>query len=287
MLAFATTENLQDLAAADTFYCDGTFHTCPSLFYQIYSIHIQIDNVMRPVVYAFLPGKSQAIYRRFFQLLKEKIDQLQLPFTPTKAVLDFETAAHNAIKLTFHDITTKGCFFHFTQSVCRKSQATGLQIHYRDNDDVKTLVRRAAILPLVPLDAIEDVWLQALEDRDDTDIIDLTQPFTDYVTEQWVEGDRQQWNHFETEGPRTNNSVEGWHSKLKKMTQHAHPNIYSAIQTFKNIQNANDINRIQKADGGTIRPHTKKYANINRRLSTLKERYQNGIIDIMTYADSA
>ncbi len=34
-------------------------------------------------------------------------------------------------------------------------------------------------------------------------------------------------------------------------------------------------------------PETKKYANIKRRLQTLKERYQDGIIDLMTYADSA
>jgi hypothetical protein len=47
----------------------------------------------------------------------------------------------------------------------------------------------------------------------------LTQPFTDYVTDQWVEGDRYFLNYYGTEGPRTTNSIEGWHSKLKKMTQ--------------------------------------------------------------------
>ena len=108
-------------------------------------------------------------------------------------------------------------FFHFIQSIWRKAQATGLQIPYRD--DVKTLVRRAAILPLIPLASVEDVWFQALEDRDNADITQLTQPFTDYVTDQWAEGDRSLWNHYGTEGPHTTNSIEGWHSKLKKMTR--------------------------------------------------------------------
>ena len=108
-------------------------------------------------------------------------------------------------------------FFHFIQSIWRKAQATGLQIPYRD--DVKTLVRRAAILPLIPLASVEDVWFQALEDRDNADITQLTQPFTDYVTDQWVGGDRYFLNYYGTEGPRTTNSIEGWHSKLKKMTQ--------------------------------------------------------------------
>ena len=73
MIAFATTENLQDLATTDKFFCDGTFYTCPSLFYQIYTIHILIDDKMTPVVYAFLPGKSQATYTRFFTLLHDKV----------------------------------------------------------------------------------------------------------------------------------------------------------------------------------------------------------------------
>lgn len=212
---------------------------------------------------------------------------LELQFAPNTAVLDFETAAHNAIKEVFPGIQTKGCFFHFTQAIWRKTQGSGLQTLYRDNDDVKTLVRRATILPLIPMDAIEDVWFQALEDRDDADITQLTQPFTDYVTDQWVEGDHALWNHYETQGPRTTNNIEGWHNKLKKMTQHSHPNIFTAIQMFKDVQNANDIARIQIAAGGTTRPRAKRYINIDRRLTTLKERYQNGLIDLMTYADSA
>ncbi|XP_060080916.1 uncharacterized protein LOC132560271 [Ylistrum balloti] len=228
---------------------------------------------MTPVVYAFLPGKSKAIYRRFFQLLKDKMAELNLRFSPTSALADFETAVQNSIREVIPDTTTKGYFFHYTQSIWRRAQATGLQILYKDNDAVKTLVRRAAILPLVPLEDIEDVWFQALENRDDADLTQQTQTFTDYVTEQWIEGDRQLWNHFHTEGPRATNSVKGWHSKIKKMTQHAHPNIYSAIQMFKDIQNANEINRIQGAAGGTMRPRPKKYMNIDRRLSTLKERY--------------
>jgi hypothetical protein len=38
----------------------------------------------------------------------------------------------------------------------------------------------------------------ALKDRDNTDITQLTQHFTDYVTDQWVEGDRSLWNRGTT-----------------------------------------------------------------------------------------
>jgi hypothetical protein len=99
----------------------------------------------------------------------------------------------------------------------------------------------------------------------------LTQPFTDYVTDQWVEGDRYFLNHYE--GPRITNSIEGWHNKHKKMTQHAHPNIYTAIQLRKDIQNSIEIAKIHRAVGGTFRPRDKKYLNIDRRLATLEDRY--------------
>ncbi|XP_062591960.1 uncharacterized protein LOC134253450 [Saccostrea cucullata] len=206
-------------------------------------------------------------------------------FCPTNALADFETAIHNSIRQVFPGVNTKGCFFHFKQEVWRRAQQTGLQILYKENDDVKTLVRRAAVLPLVPLGCIEDVWFTALEDRDEADLTELTQTFTDYVTEQWVNGDRLLWNHFGTYGPRTNNSLEGWHSKIKRMVQHDHPNILTVIKLFKYIQNANEI--LQRQVGGTIRPSAKKYATIGRRLQLLRERLQNGTIDLMTYTDSS
>jgi hypothetical protein len=46
------------------------FYTCPSVFHRIYTIHIQIDGIMYPVVYALLPSKSEQVYKRFFNLVQ-------------------------------------------------------------------------------------------------------------------------------------------------------------------------------------------------------------------------
>jgi hypothetical protein len=110
IIVFVTTENLRDVANPYIFFCDGTFYTCPNLIYQIYSIHIPIDDVMTPVIYAFFPGKSQATYTRFFTLIKDEIADLGLVFSPASAITDFETAVHNSIREVFPDINTKGCF---------------------------------------------------------------------------------------------------------------------------------------------------------------------------------
>lgn len=169
-LPFAATENLTDLSAFDRIYCDGTFYTCPSVFHQIYTIHIQIDGIMYPVVYALLPSKSEQVYTRFFNLVQRTMITNNLPFSPTTVLMDFERAAQNAIRSVCHGITIKGCFFHYIQCIWRKAQMTGLQIPYRDNEDIRKLARRAAALPLVPEHQVEDAWFHCLQDLDATDL---------------------------------------------------------------------------------------------------------------------
>ena len=162
---------------------------------------------------------------------------LQLQLAPTTIFMDFETAAQNAVRTVFTGITVKGCFFHYTQAIWRKTTLV-----YKSPTETTTtfdnFVRRAAVLPLVPMDLIEDVWFNALNVLEDIDIPANTTTFTDYATTQWIDGDRQVWNHFNTDGPRTTNHIEGWHNKLKKVS-HAHPNIYTLISTFKDIHAAN------------------------------------------------
>jgi hypothetical protein len=38
---------------------------------------------------------------------------------------------------------------------------------------------------------------------------------------------------FDFDGPRTNNYVEGWHSRLKKVVGKPHPNIFELIKVMK------------------------------------------------------
>ena len=118
----------------------------------------------------------------------------QSVLTPESWIIDFETAARNAVKETFSNTTIRGCFFHFirgcffhfTQCVWRKIQNCCATTEFRDNDSFHQLVRRAAVLPLVPSQRVEDVRFQALEDNDDNTAAVVR--FKDYVTETWIEG---------------------------------------------------------------------------------------------------
>ena len=242
---------------------------------------------MYPVVYALLPSKSEQVYTRFFNLVQRTMITNNLPFSPTTVLMDFERAAQNAIRSVCHGIIIKGCFFHYAQCIWRKVQMTGLQIPYRDNEDIRKLARRAAALPLVPEHQVEDAWFHCLQDLDDTDLPVDTTPFTDYIITQWIERDHTVWNHINTEGPRTTNHIEAWHGKVKKKVQHCHPNIYTIIQAFKDIQASNEIHRLQLQAEGIQRPRPRKYRNIDSRLRLLKQRFTSNHIDLMTYIDQA
>lgn len=286
ILLFATDENLRRLCDATVVMGDGTFYSCPRVFYQIYTIHAAVDGQMYPLVFAFLPNKTEQTYLRFLSLLKDVVrERIQTVFTPEIVMLDFEMAMRNALKAALPLCTLRLCFFHYTQCIWRKTQAVGLALRYREDDAIQKLVRRAAVLPLVPVNLVEDVWFAALEDIDDTS--DAVRRFTDYVTETWVESERREWNHFDNEGPRTTNSLEGWHSRLNKISKKAHPNIYAIIDILRKEQAACEAKTIQLAAGGKPRPKRRKYRHLDNRLQTLKERFLNGLLGVVDYADAA
>ena len=41
------------------------------------------------------------------------------------------------------------------------------------------------------------------------------------------------WNYFAYSGPRTNNHLEGWHNRLKRIARKAHPNLYEVLELFQ------------------------------------------------------
>ncbi|KAK3086401.1 hypothetical protein FSP39_017917 [Pinctada imbricata] len=269
ILIFATQANLKYLADATTIFGDGTFYTCPDLFTQIYSIHAEVAGEMYHLVYALLPGKTQAIYTRLFQLLRSTCLSNNIVLRPQTMFLDFEIAAHNAARATFPGIQIRGCFFHYTQCIWKKAQSTGLQTPYQTDPDITSVVRRAAVLPLVPPSDVDDVWFHALDQLGHSSTSTDATEFTDYVTTHWVEGmDYDRWNHYHTDGPRTTNHLEGWHAKIKRQVQHSHPNIYVHITQLKQIQAANEVSILQLSAGGIPRPKRRKYRDLECRLNS-------------------
>ncbi|XP_071080618.1 uncharacterized protein [Haliotis cracherodii] len=96
----------------------------------------------------------------------------------------------------------------------------------------------------------------------------------------WVDDDARfplpLWNHHETEGPRTNNSLEGFHCRLNQSLPHCHPNIFRFIEVIRRIEHA-ERSRLVQVNFGAAPPSRKRvYREIDNRIIRLKDHLRLG-----------
>ncbi|KAL8611495.1 hypothetical protein ACOMHN_014550 [Nucella lapillus] len=123
-------------------------------------------------------------------------------------------------------------------SIWRKVQNLHLAIEYNENRELKTFVRRLAVLPLVPIEDVDEAWM--LVHGEAPEIPGVTE-LCDYMVKTWVDDQRplfhrEVWSHFaslEEESVRTNNNLESFHSAFAKSFRSPHPNIFSLVTALK------------------------------------------------------
>ena len=70
IIIFTTAQMLNEIAAKEAWMTDETFKISPILFSELYTIVVVADSDhVFPCVYALLPDKTFAIYRKFFEIL--------------------------------------------------------------------------------------------------------------------------------------------------------------------------------------------------------------------------
>ena len=136
---------------------DGTFKIYPEMFSQLSFIHIQLIGIMLPVCFALLPPKNQEIYTRFLNNLSHAAKQQQFQLSPTFVYTDVETAIINSIRNKFPNTQIWGCLFDYAQSIWSKWENIGLKQRCKECEAVNRLVRRATVLTLLPLNAVDEV----------------------------------------------------------------------------------------------------------------------------------
>ena len=164
MMIFCTTANLQYLQDAKFWLMDGTFRTVPTLFQQLYTIHVPVggeaNSRILPMVYVLMTSRSEEMYKRLFEELIELADQAGYDLSPSIVITDFEQAVINATQSEFPDSTHKGCFFHLCQSLWRKIQSEGLSSEYARNKDFSLKMRHLTALAFLPPSEIPEAFDQ-------------------------------------------------------------------------------------------------------------------------------
>ena len=128
MVILSSDEQLAQFCSCSMIFMDGTFKTTPRLWSQLYLIKGKWnDNENVLLAGILLPNKTYgtyiAMFRKLKSLIMEKTGQL---FNPEIIMSDFESALIPAVREEFPRTNHKGCFFHYTQSIYRFVQTSGL-----------------------------------------------------------------------------------------------------------------------------------------------------------------
>lgn len=219
--------------------------------------------------------------------------RLNKTFAVRLLMTDFEIAAMNVNQEIFPDVVHKGCLFHFNQSLWRHVVNSGLRVPYINAENephtVRRDVQRLMALPFVPLPDLENTFDAVVDDMDDRVLAVATT-----LDNTYIRGHRQLrrrravpprfppalWNVFDQaveDSARTNNVVEGWHSKFQKLLVVHHANVWKFLDEIRSEEH--DFNQLLiQVRAGHInikQPVNKKYEMSQRRLHNLANAYED------------
>ncbi|XP_068208538.1 uncharacterized protein [Palaemon carinicauda] len=178
ILIFGTDSGSDDLENHRHWACDGTFKCAPDIYYQLYTLHILIDNISIPRIFALLPNKSAETYGIFFGVLKELRSTSQLETLMT----DFEKANFDSFQNYFSNVSVTGCLFHLAKNIFRKVCEFGHKVRYQSDSEFNTLVKCFTTLAFVPSSDV----IRAFEELVDND--DLPQDLVSYFETYYIGG---------------------------------------------------------------------------------------------------
>jgi hypothetical protein len=282
-IAFASDDNLRILCAADEIFMDGTFDVVPAIFFQLYTLHCRHNGFMLPLVYVLMENKSTPLYEGVFAALNLKATHLGLQLNPSTIVTDFETGVIPAIRNQFPGALHRGCHFHFSQAVWRQVQTLGLVNDYRNDPAVAEHVRLLMALPFAPRNIVRNVFNQLQQSAPPQ-----MAPLLAYYDNQWFRNvSTRLWNVFGIDD-RTTNEVEGWHLRFNNIVRKHHPNLWQLVSALQDEHASVDISIQQLNVGQQLARPSRKYAAIQKKISSLRERFQGRrgnrqSIDVMTY----
>ena len=238
-IILATDGQLELLTKAEVLYFDATFKCTKHPFMQLASLHsfIRSGSSIKQVPLAFILMSRRR--KSDYKIVLETLFNM-LPDKPIvkEVVLDFERAMWGAFRIVLRKFNCQqarlhGCQFHWAQAVFRRVKNEGLQIQYSNNFNVRNYLRQLMALPHLPAAHIPEAF-RKLKSRSTSD--PRLKKVLNYLEKKWVNSKSNppaSWSGF-GRAIRTNNDVEGWHLRLKKILRVDHPNLYVLIDVLHN-----------------------------------------------------
>jgi hypothetical protein len=270
---------------------DGTFSCNPSIFTQLYTVHIKLYDEFIVGFWCLLPNKTSATYVRLFQLVQQQANVRNVILQPAVIHVDFEQAVMQAITSEFH-LQPRGCLFHFCQSVLRHVQQSGFQVAYKTNvpPEVRTWIRRLIALPMVPPLRTDQAFQAAVANAPNILGADA---MNNYIRQTYIDANalfpRDVSNCLE-QRDRTTNVCEGYHRVINVTFKGRRPDPFAFIKCLQ--QQESDIERrvAQLQIGAPPRKRKAAYVLVDESLDRLRDQYFGGrmpnVAALLQYMDA-
>jgi len=269
MLLFATDQMLHHLANSNCWYVDGTFQIIGKPFKQLFGIHCYVrkgENVkLIPVMFVAMSRRREVDYCKLLQEIKNLLRKRNIRPKVTKIVADFESAFWQAVQEELPSVTMMGCSFHWTQCVFKKLKGLGLTSRYRKSPEVRKFCRQLMSLHLLPPDEIVGAFNHLHAKVKKGKLLSLCA----YIKETWIESDLWDpwaWSVF-MESIRTNNTVEGFHNRLKSKHR-TNLDIYHLVDLLYEESKTVSLNVLLLSQGQVLQEQKKKI-RVFKRISLL------------------
>ena len=227
VLAFTSKSLLQLFAKCNRGSLDGTFKSCTKLFKQQFIFMLKFRKHWIPVVYGWLPDKSEVSYKVFLYMILERLRELGISFNLKEIITDYELNIHKAIDELLPYVIILGCFFHLAKSFKNKVDKKHMKTHYEKNPKFRRFIKQAISLSSLPLDDLE-VGLKWLKDNiefEDEKEREIKEDFLKYIEDYWINGVYPPfiWSTWKRTDVYTNNNNEGYNSKMNRELKQSHP----------------------------------------------------------------
>lgn len=226
IIVFCSSDAREIMKKIKHLFMDGTFKSCPRPFQQLFTIHGDIGsdtnntNVI-PLVYAFMTHRTKTAYSLLFNLIASQIPE----WRPAKVTIDFEEGTMKA--LTKFNVTVKGCYYHYVNSLWRKAKILGLS----KDKHKRRIISLCTNLALLPENEIVSGWGYIQNEMMEN--CESMMKFKDYFDNYWMKGDYHTiWSVY-GERHRTNNAVEGWHHKINNLVTKGHVNLLQILHILR------------------------------------------------------
>lgn len=259
-------DDMMNCLKTNNVWCiDGTFSILPSPYKQLLTIGYLRNHHVFPVIFCLLGSKKFEFYNNLFEIIKLMIPNIY----PTTIKVDFEQSLIQALKIHFAQSHVSGCLFHLSQALIRRLQKERLICLYKTNLNFKRFTKALLTLSFVNINEISNTFNQLK--NNEAFPVEL-EPIYTYFYNIYISDSSifppELWhcrNLFESNTPRTNNAIEGWHSIFKSTFKNYRKSLPLLFMKLKDEEDVFRIKNIQM-DLGFNFPRNKKYLLIENNL---------------------